>query len=483
MAILWKPHPGPQTEFLRRTEFEVLFGGAAGPGKTDCLIMDPVRDVDKRGFKALLVRRTFPQLQEIIDRCHVYYPALGGIWKATENRWHFPSGAWIQLGHCQHEDDRYNYQGREYSSIGFDELSQFTEKQYLYLHSRCRSTIPGLSPRVRSTSNPGGPGHSWVKSRFVSIAPPGTVHRDPYTGLKRVFIPARLTDNPTLLENDPGYVQRLMLLPEQERRMLLDGEWDLFEGQAFSELNRELHGFDFDIPPEWEVYRAFDWGYSKPFVCLWFANDFDDHLYLFKILYGCKDGEPDVGLKWDSRQIAREILRIEQEEIPTRVRPGPADPSIWSKNPRKKPGGHGPSVADEMQREGVTWLRGDNNRILGKQQVHLRLARQEEVDRRSGQIIQGEPGLFIHKDMGDFWRTMGELQLSPNSPEDILEKHAEDHIYDALRYGLMHRPVKPRLKVRSDAGSFQSERRKLIEAKRRAGKYGIPLSEAYRRVS
>jgi len=157
-TVAWTPHEGPQTNYLSRGEFEVLFGGAAGPGKTECLVMDAGRDTDLKNHKALLLRRTFPQLQEIIDRCFIWYPMLGGTYRSTEHRWYFPSGSTIQLGHMQHELDMYNYQGKEFSFIGFDELTHFTEKQYLYLFSRCRSPDPLIKCHVRATSNPGGQG-------------------------------------------------------------------------------------------------------------------------------------------------------------------------------------------------------------------------------------------------------------------------------------------------------------------------------------
>ena len=481
MKPLWQPHPGPQTEFLKRNEYEVLFGGAAGPGKTDCLILAASRYVQKQKYSGLILRRTFPQLQEIMDRCREYYSQMGGEWKATESRWHWPStGATVKLGHMQHEDDKFSYQGHEYGFIGFDELTQFTGTQYLYLHSRCRSVDPTLDPMVRATTNPGGVGHAFCKDRFVTITEPGTRYVDPLTGFDRCFIPARITDNPTLMINDPLYVKRLMLLPDEDRRRLLDGEWDVFEGQAFPELSIEVHGVHpFEIPPEWEVFRAFDWGYSSPFSVAWYACDFDGRLWRFKSLYGCKEEEPAKGLKSTAVEIARMVKEIERD-IRQTVRPGPADPSIWSKNPTKTKGGTGPSVAEEMANEGIHWLKGDNNRLLGKHQVHYRFRREETVDPDSGEVKYGEPGVYIFKDDKHFWRTMGQLALKERNPEDIEDKWAEDHIYDEFRYALMSRPIRPKVAVIEDKGSFQHERRRLLKAQSIASRRGMPLSEAYR---
>ena len=215
----WIAHTGAQEEFLQRSEYEVLFGGAAGPGKTDCLIAALTRYVEYPDYHGLILRRTFPQLQEIIDRCHDHYPKMGGVFKVGDKRWDFPSGSKIDLGHMQHENDKYNYQGKEFHLVGFDELTQFTQTQYTYLaNSRVRTTNPKIIPQVLSTTNPGGIGHNWVKDRWQPEERALKTYHDPKTGLSRVFIPGTIEDNPTLYENDPAYLARLEALPEIERR-------------------------------------------------------------------------------------------------------------------------------------------------------------------------------------------------------------------------------------------------------------------------
>ena len=194
--------------------------------------------IDRPRYHAVIFRRTFPQLQEVIDRAWQYYPLMGGVYRATEHRWYFPSGAKITLGHMQFEADKYNYQGKEFSYCGWDELTQFTETQYLYLFSRCRSTDPTIPTLFRSTTNPGGIGHIWCKERFVDVAKPGTTHIDPETGLSRIFIPARIQDNPTLIDNDPAYLSRLRALPEIERKRLMDGDWEVLEGPPSASCRR-----------------------------------------------------------------------------------------------------------------------------------------------------------------------------------------------------------------------------------------------------
>ena len=487
MLAAWKPHDGPQTEFLRRGEFEILFGGAAGPGKTDCLVIAATRYVSNPNYKALILRRTFPQLEEIMDRCRKYYPLIdpGAYFLATEKRWHFSSGATIKLGHCQHEADRFNYQGQDYHFIGFDEATQFTALIYLYLFSRCRSTDPRIRPMVRSTSNPGGEGHQFIKERFGigNIEPRTTMYEesvDPITGealrLSRTFIPATLEDNPTLLLNDPDYLARLAALPTIEYLRLREGRWDAFEGQAFRELNRQIHSIPaFDIPPEWTRYRAFDWGYAKPFSVGWYAVDFDGRIYRYRAWYGCKRDErgkllPDQGIKMTATDIARGIKERERGE---RVQVGPAGHDIWSRRPQKD-GSLGISVFDEMCAEGVVWIKADNDRMLGRQQFHKRL----EVDE------DGKPGLYIFQtpeNEDSFWRTIPMLREYERNPEEIEEK-CEDHCYEETRYFCMSRPMKPRVRIKPDLNSFQAERRKLIKARAYASRHGVSLADAYGRI-
>lgn len=487
MDYSWYPHDGPQTRFCEAWEDEVLYGGAAGGGKTDCLIVEGARYIEFKNYHGLLARRTFPMLQEVIDRARKYYPHFGGEYKSSEHRWYFPSGAKISLGHCQHDGDEYNYQGKEFQFIGLDEAGQFLPKQILYLFSRNRSTDPTIPKRMRYASNPGGPAHQFLKDRFrISNFPTGGVTfweevevdigltKKISERISRVFIPAKLMDNPTLLDNDPTYVARLMQLPEIERMRLLHGIWDSFEGQVFTELNREVHGIEpFDIPPEWPKWRAFDWGYSSPFYVGWWTCDFDGNLYLYREWYGGKK-DPErhayVGLKMTASEIAREIKTTE-DKYKDKVKTGPADPSIWSKRRDNKTGIVGPSVAEEMVSEGINWIPADNDRILGKQQLHNRLRLDDD----------GKPRMYVFNNCEHFWRCLPEMKEHPKNIEDV-DDSGDDHCYDTLRYFLMFRPMKPSLKLKADIGSFQSERRRYIKAKQYASRYGTSMDSAYGRV-
>lgn len=477
--MTWQPFPGPQTNFLSRGEFEVLFGGAAGPGKSECLVMAPTRYVHIPGFKGILLRRTFPQLQEIIDRCFKFYPLIGGMYRATEHRWFFPSGAFIALGHMQHENDKYNYQGKEFQFIGFDEVTQFLEDQYLYLFSRCRSTNPNIPPMVRATTNPGGIGHHWCKERFIAVGEPGKCHIDPKTGLSRAYIPATIEDNPALYENDPGYVARLEALPEIEKMRLRHGVWDAFEGQVFPELSQRVHGIEpFDIPPEWEKFCVFDWGFGKPFCVHWYAMDYDGVLYLYREWYGCKEGEADVGIKMVAYEVARGILDREKEKIRFRV----ADPSIWHVRPDARKGeSRGPTIQEDMASEGVYFIKADNDRLQGKMQVHKRLKLDEEINKETGEVLHEHAMFRAFNSCKHFWRTVPMLQEDPRNSEDV-DTWGEDHAYDTLRYACMTRPIKPKKVERIPAGSFAAERRRLLRAKDYARRHGTSLEVAYQRV-
>lgn len=322
----------------------------------------------------------------------------------------------------QHESDKYNYQGKEFQFVGFDEATQFTQTQYLYLFSRARSTNPGIPPRIRATTNPGGVGHVWCKERFIDIGPFGQPFIDPDTGLSRVFIPARYVDNPSLFAADPDYINRLKMLPDIEQKRLLEGEWDSFENQAFPELSARVHSCEpFQVPHEWEKFCCLDWGYAKPFSVGWYALDFNGVLYRYREYYGCKDNEADKGLRMTAIELARGIIERETEKVRFRV----ADPACWSQIVRRD-GTLGPSVIEDMGREGIYFLKADNARILGKLQVHQRLRLETETN-DEGEVISEFPQFMAFSDQKHFWRTMTQLRLDEKNPEDVETDQQEDH--------------------------------------------------------
>lgn len=230
--ILWQPHPGPQTRFLASKAYECLYGGAAGGGKSHALLFGALRQVDHPQYRALILRRTFPELRELMDQALPVFTAIGATWNVSEKRFKFPSGSVVEFGYCETYKDVLQYQGQAFQYIGVDEIGQISEERiWTYLISRNRPTAPGQTLQMRASANPGGAGHHWLKKRFVTPCPhDGTpVEVD---GFSRAFIPAKLADNPTLMENDPAYGERLRLLPDLEYRWLAEGDWDAGAGLA-----------------------------------------------------------------------------------------------------------------------------------------------------------------------------------------------------------------------------------------------------------
>ena len=448
--VIWSPQPA-QARFMQRTENEVLYGGAAGGGKSDALVIEALRQVDIPHYRGLIIRKTFPQLSELIDKTMRYYKPVfpKARYNASSHTWTFPSGAKIIFGSMQHQTDRYNYQGKAYDFIGFDELTHFTWEEYSYLMSRNRPNGPGTRVYTRATANPGGIGHGWVKARFITPAPPGTRMvqlvkvktpdgREIVKRRTRIFIPSTVFDNRALLENDPGYLGTLAALPEAEKKALLYGDWDSFSGQVFTEWKNDPAHYDdqrwthvvhpFRIPAHWKIWRGYDFGYSKPFSVGWYAADEEGRLYRIKELYGCT-GTPNEGIQADPVKQARMIREAEENDPMLRGRRilGIADPAIFNES-------QGESIAamQEKSPNFLHWAPGDHTRLAGKMQFHYRLAFQPD----------GRPMFQVFDTCRNFIRTIPNLVYDETNVEDI-DTTQEDHIYDECRYVLMENPLSP----------------------------------------
>ena len=462
---LWRPQE-KQRLFMSRLEDEGLYGGAAGGGKSDCALVEALRQVHIPHYRGLILRKTYPQLFELIDRSHqLYLPANpGAVYNSSKHVWTFPSGAKIYFGSMAHSSDKYNYQGKNYDFIDFDELTQFTFDEYSYLFSRNRPNGAGTRCYMRAQANPGGIGHGWVKERFITPAPPMTtifedvkiLFPDGHEEIRRksrIFVPSTVFDNKILLSNNPEYLTRLASLSEKDRAALLYGDWNSFSGQVFCEWRDNIDGYDdgisthvirpFKIPSHWKVYRSFDWGYSKPFSVGWYAIDTDGKMYRIRELYGCTK-TPNEGVRWNAERIAREIRRIESEDINLAKKSiyGVADPAIFQKN-------GGESIGEIMEKQCVYFDRGDNSRIAGKQQIHNRLAFDDE----------GRPQLYVFSTCKNFIRTFPSLVYDTTDVEDV-NTAGEDHIYDELRYICMEHPIRmPKrnaVRVEKDTATQQS---------------------------
>lgn len=447
--VVWRPQP-KQAMMMSRAEYEGFYGGAAGGGKSDYLLVEALRQVGIPHYKAIIFRKTFPQLSELIDRSlYLYKRAFPTAkYNAAMHVWTFPAGSKIYFGNMTRTADKINYQGKQYDFIGFDELTHFTFDEYSYLYSRNRPSGAGTRVYRRSTGNPGGVGHGWVKEHFVKAATPGkpvktsVVVGDKVFMRDKIFIPSSVYDNQALLEADPNYIANLAMLNEQDRRALLEGDWDTFEGQVFIEWidnpdhyasndQKFTHVIDdFLIPQTWRIVRGFDFGYAKPFSVGWYAVDHDERLYRIREYYGCT-ATPNQGIKITPQEIARTIRDIEATDPNLRGRSisGVADPSIWDKS-------RGESIAEMMGQVGVYWEKGDNARLAGKMQFHYRFAFDD----------LGMPMLYIFKSCKHFIRTIPSLVYSQIKVEDV-DTTQEDHIYDECRYVLMSHPINPRKNV------------------------------------
>ena len=414
--VIFQPNDGPQTDFLAAPEIDVLYGGAAGGGKSYAMLVDPLRYAHRAAHRALILRRSMPELRELIDKSRELYPQAfhGCKFREVEKLWNFPSGAKVEFGFLERDADVYRYQGQAYSWIGFDEITHLpTEFAWNYLASRLRTTDSEITPYLRCTANPGGVGAHWVKKRYISPAPPNESF-DGNDGLSRKFIPARLDDNPYLSE-DGRYEQMLKALPDVQRRQLLEGNWEITEGAAFTEFDPNVHVvIPFEIPIGWERIKGIDYGYASESACVWGAVDpTDGTLIIYRELYQKNLTGVDL---------AQVITNMEVYD-PYSVQ-GVLDTAAWART-----GTTGPTVGETLQRAGHKLRRADKNRIQGKIQVHEYLKVQQS----------GRPRLQIFNTCPNLIRELTGIPLDKSNPEDV-DTHAPDHAYDALRYLIMSRP-------------------------------------------
>ena len=415
--VAFMPNEGPQTDFLAAAEKDVLYGGAAGGGKSFAMLIDPLRYCHIAEHRALILRRSMPELRELIDKSRELYPKAfkGAKFREVEKLWSFPSGAKIEFGFLERDADVYRYQGQAYSWIGFDEITHLpTEFGWNYLASRLRTTHPDLKTYLRCTANPGGVGAQWVKKRYIEASEPNKTFKGK-DGLTRKFIPALLQDNPYLAE-DGEYERMLQSLPAVQRRQLLEGNWDVAEGAAFAEFTKDVHVIPpFELPSWWERIKGLDYGYAAESCCLWAAIDPDDKtIIIYRELYR-------KGLTGDA--LADTITRMEENEI--KSIPGVLDTAAWSKT-----GYTGPTIGEILVNKGHKLRRADKNRIAGKTQIHEHLRQREGT---------GRPRLQIFSNCVNLIKELQGIPLSTTNPEDVDTK-AADHAYDALRYMLMSRP-------------------------------------------
>jgi hypothetical protein len=385
---------------------------------TAALLGDFVSDVSvyKQHWVGMLFRRTYPELEEVIRQSFEFYPQTGASYNANEKVWKWPNGAKLYLRYMAHARDATNYQGFNLTWLGFDEVGNFaTDEGFTQMIACLRSPHDVPHKRLRLTANPGGVGHGWVKARYgIAENPQGYKLLEQDTGLHRMFIPSRVTDNQILMKADPTYVQRLHEIGSPEMvRAWLHGDWDVVAGAYFPEFSQE-HVIDAidpdDIPNHWKIYRAYDHGTYHPFAVLWYTYAGEDwrgikkgSIVILREWYGGND--KDEGLKMSLVDI-RDGITERESTIKRRIEPGPADNQIFENH-------GGQSIADALAIAGVYFSRSDKSRIPGWNQIRMRLR---------------EKSLLFTRSCKHLLRTFPMLQHDDRRPEDV-DTQGADHCF------------------------------------------------------
>lgn len=510
--ILWAPQDGSQEEFLRCPITEVCYEGTRGPGKTDALLMDFCQHVgeddrteeDKalgqpqtRGWGAewrgVLFRKTYPELQDVIEKSKKWFKQFepDAVFNEAKTEWRWPTGERLLFRQFSKPADYWKYHGHAYPWIGWEELGTWPDdKCFKSMFSCSRSTVKGIPRKVRSTTNPFGVGHNWVKARYRLPVPPGHLRgpvirdaRDESGILEppRVAIHGQLSENRILIEADPGYVGRLAASAPSPaaREAWLRGSWDIVAGGMFDDIWYEARGHcvvdPFPIPDEWYMDRTHDWGDSKPSATLWWAQSNGEDVLLpsgrtmstvrgdvFLVMeWYTWNGQPNEGAKLLATEVAEGIISRELRRGwidgsgRRRIRAGAADSSIFN----DKAGERDNSIARDMAGvvrvngkayPGVRWIEADKaagSRRQGWQLIRSRL--QATVPPRSG--VREKPGLFIFSTCRHWLRTVPVLPRDERDQEDV-DTDAEDHMGDATRYKLLNR--RATRKVATATGAF-----------------------------
>lgn len=402
-----------QKAFIDATSGEVLFGGAAGGGKSYGQLVDALLFALKFPHsKQLILRRTLPELDKSLVRCALeLYPREIFEYKASKHEGRFKNGSVIDFGYCDSENDVYRYQSAEYDIIRFDELTHFTEQMYVYLISRVRGAN-SYPKQIKSSTNPGGVGHTWVKRRFIDIGPPNREHDG------KIFIPSLVTDNSFLMKNDPGYIKRLKRLSKKDREALLYGNWDIFDGQYFTEWKREIHVLPpFELPKSWRRYFVMDYGLDM-LAGYWIAVDIYGRAYVYREIY-------------ESGLIISEAARKIREATTEKVYAYIAPPDLWNRRQDT-----GKSAAQIFSENGVPVIAAKNDRVQGWYNLKEWLSPFRD---ETGKMCAY---LRIFSNCVNLIRTLPSVGIDSRNPNDVANTpHELTHAPDAIRYFVAGRPV------------------------------------------
>lgn len=425
-----------QGAFLETDADEVLYGGAAGGGKTYGQFMDAVIYAGRySGSKQLILRRNYTELERSIIRLFAgNLPKKLFKYNFSKHTGIFPNGSIIDFGYMDTEVDKYKYQSLEYDVIRFDELTHFTEDMYIYLMSRLRGANP-FPKSMKSTTNPGGVGHTWVKKRFIDPMPPDTktefFDKENRPLGTRIFIPAKVQDNDFLMEQDPGYVRTLKNMGLREQKALLYGEWDLFDGQYFDNFEREVHVVDplftkANIPSDWQFYVAIDYGLDMLAALLVGVAPGNKYFVIDEFYDG--NQHPDGEHKGLIVSEAAAAIKGLMKDYP--VRSIFAPPDLWGRSKDT-----GKSIAEVFRENGVTLRQVKSGRVAGW--LHLKELLQVKTDEQGGRTAD----LKIFSCCRHLIRTLPAVAVDPHDPNDVAtEPHELTHAPDALRYFFAGRP-------------------------------------------
>jgi len=432
---------------------EILYGGAAGPGKSYALRHEGAVWAQRiPGLQVYIFRRTLEELEKshILESLQEFDRRFGK-YKEKKRRWELNNGSMIHFANVQYERDVFNYRSTEFNLLIPDELTTFTEFMYDFMRSRvrCSLNIPEQYrhkiPGVIAASNPGGIGHTFCKRRWVDFARPYEMKRAPKDegGMLRCYIPGLLQDNAILMERDPTYIDRLNGLPEPYRTAYMTGDWNIFAGQAFNfRIDRHVCK-PIPIPEGAPIYMTYDWGFAKPFSIGWWWIDSEGRAYRFMEWYGW-DGVEDTGLRMSDPQVAEGIKEREKgvDELRGRTILRYCDKTLFSKRPDTYGGGQGPSTAEVFAQHGLYMIPGDPNRKLKIRQFHSRLhVPRIKVGKGEEEHFEaGLPMIQIYETCEQFIRTIPMLQGDPHNAEDI-DTRLEDHVYDEAALLFMARPI------------------------------------------
>ena len=440
----WRPQVGPQHALVKCPLPEILFGGARGGGKTDGILGKwGIKEQQYgRGVNAVFFRKEMPQQDDLIERAKEIYVPCGAKWQDQKRMFLMPNGGRVRFRPLESIADAEKYQGQNLSDAAIEEMGNYPDPAPIDRLFGCLRSALGVPVQLIGTANPGGPGHQWIKQRYIDPAPLGmrVLERALPNGKlhKAVYIPSRVSDNQILLRQDPGYVDRLYLVgSEQLVKAWLEGDWNVIEGAFFPEFSMQRHVLKpFEIPEYWARIRCGDWGSAKPFAFLWLAVSDGSlpivprgSLVAYREWYGW-NGKANQGSKMTAEEVGAGIRALENYrtgdgiDVSETMADAVLDPAAFAQD-------GGPSIAERM---GVNDFRpADNKRVArqgaigGWDQVRARLKGDEH------------PMLYFFSVCAHIIRTLPALQHDKHNAEDV-DSDGEDHAPDALRYGCMSRP-------------------------------------------